>query len=336
VGAIIGYGVVNSLRLGRYPLKIVGLDIYAHAVGQYWCDAFERSLPVADPGYTPFLQEVIARHRIDLVIPGIEQDVTFLSRHRAAFADTGARLALNDAELIAVSDDKWLTREALLKLGLPAIDSVLGTFDEIAARLGAVLIKPRSYASKGIVYAGDAFDLAYWQRRLGDNFMAQRVVGDADSEFTASLFGWGDGGGSRKMVLQRWLAQDGSTARARVAAEPELEAQMDALTRAFRPVGPTNFQFRRERPSGRCFLLEVNPRLSSSTSLRRAFGMNEAEMCVAHYLDGERPTSPAPARAAPSATSRTGSRLDRARGRHPRQLAGAAGGAGRDRRDQMP
>lgn len=79
VGAIIGYGVVNSLRLGRYALKIVGLDIYAHAVGQYWCDAFERSVPVADPGYLHFLRDVIARHRIDLVIPGIEQDVTFLS-----------------------------------------------------------------------------------------------------------------------------------------------------------------------------------------------------------------------------------------------------------------
>jgi nucleoside-diphosphate-sugar epimerase len=127
VGAIIGYGVVNSLRLGRYALKIVGLDIYAHAVGQYWCDAFERSVPVADPGYTSFLQDVIARHRIDLVIPGIEQDVTFLSRHRAALADTGARLALNDAELIALSDDKWLTREALAgSVCLPSTASSAG------------------------------------------------------------------------------------------------------------------------------------------------------------------------------------------------------------------
>ena len=292
VGAIIGYGAVNSLRLGRYPLKIIGLDIHAHAVGQYWCDAFEQSLPVADPGYLSFLEDVIARHAIELVIPGIEQDVSFLSEHRAALARTGTRLALNDAELVRISDDKWLTREALLERGLPAIDSVEGGgFDEIAARLGVpFLIKPRrSYASKGIVYAHDAQDLAYWRQKLGDNFMAQRVVGDADSEYTASLFGWGDGSGSRTLVLQRWLAQDGSTARARVAEQPELEAQIDALTRAFRPVGPTNFQFRLDRPTARCFLLEVNPRLSSAGSLRRAFGMNEAEMCVAHYLDGERP-----------------------------------------------
>jgi carbamoyl-phosphate synthase large subunit len=292
VGAIIGYGAVNSLRLGPYPVKIVGTDVHAHAVGQYWCDAFERSVPVADPGYAAFLRDVIARHRIDLVVPGIEPDVSFLSRNREGFADTGARLALNDAELIAVADDKWLTGQALARLGLPAIDSVLGgAFDDVAARLGVpFLVKPRrSSASKGIVLVSDADDLAYWHRKLGDNFVAQRVVGDADSEFTASLFGWGDGGGSRKMVLQRWLAPDGSTARARVVDEPELEAQMDVLTRAFRPAGPTNFQFRRDRPSGRFFLLEINPRLSSATSIRRALGMNEAAMCVAYYLDGERP-----------------------------------------------
>jgi carbamoyl-phosphate synthase large subunit len=292
VGAIIGYGAVNSLRLGRYPLKIVGLDIHAHAVGQHWCDAFEQAPPVADPGYAGFLREVIARHGVELVIPGIEQDVSFLSRNREAFADCGARLALNDAELVRLAQDKWLTREALLARGLPAIDSVTGgSFDEIAERLGVpFLVKPRrSYASKGVVVASDAADLAYWQRRLGDDFMAQRIVGDEESEFTASLFGWGDGRASRPMVLQRWLSREGATARARVASVPELEAELDALARAFRPVGPTNFQFRRDGAGGRFLLLEINPRLSSASSLRRAFGMNEPEMCVAFYLDGERP-----------------------------------------------
>jgi len=297
VGAIIGYGAVNSLRLGRYPLKIVGLDIHAHAVGQHWCDAFETALPVADPGYASFLREVIARHGVELVIPGIEQDVSFLSQNRTAFADTGARLALNDAELVRLADDKWLLHEALERHGLPAIDSVRGgSFGEIAKQLGVpFLIKPRrSYASKGIVVAGDAADLAYWQQKLADDFMAQRIVGDAESEFTASLFGWGDGKGSRPMVLQRWLARDGSTVRARVVSEPELEARLDELTSAFRPIGPTNFQFRRESAGGRFLLLEINPRLSSASSLRRAFGMNEPEMCVAYYLDGERPDFPGP------------------------------------------
>ncbi len=290
VGAIIGYGAIRALRQGRYPLNIVGTDIFGHAVGQHWCDAFERSLPVADPRYEEFLRELVMRHDIDLVLPAIEQDVSFLSQRRAAFAGTKARVALNDASLIALSDDKWLTHEALVRLGLPAIATVLdGTFEEIAARLGSpFLLKPRrSYASKGIVTVATPNDFAYWREKMGQNFMAQQIVGDADSEFTASLFGYGDGTGSRKMVFQRWLAQDGSTVRARVVSEPDLEAEMDRLTVAFHPLGPTNFQFRRH--DERFYLLEINARLSSSTSLRRAFGMNEAEMCVAHYLDGERP-----------------------------------------------
>lgn len=290
VGAIIGYGVVHALRRASYPVQIIGMDIYGHAVGQTWCDAFERAIPVADPGYIAFLRDAIARHAIDLVIPAIEQDVTFLSRHRAEFAATGARLALNAASLIEQSDDKWRMHQALQALGCPTIDTMLaGEFDALAAHLGLpFLVKPRrSYASKGLARIHDAEDLAYHRRKLGDNFMAQRIVGDADSEYTSSSFGYGDGTGSRKIVFQRWLAQDGSTARAQVVDEPALEHEMDRLTRAFRPLGPTNFQFRRHE--GRFYLLEINARISSSTSLKRAFGMNEAEMCIAHYLDGERP-----------------------------------------------
>ena len=290
VGAIIGYGVVNALRLGRYPVKITGIDMYGHAVGQCWCDVFERSRPVADPGYLDFLRDVVARQEIDLIIPAIEQDVTFLSRNRAAFDGTGTKIALNTAALIEQSDDKWSMHEALRAVGCPTIDTALhGSFEELGARLGVpFLIKPRrSYASKGIALASDREDLAYHRRKLGENFMAQRIVGDADSEFTGSLFGYGDGIGSRKMVFQRWLAQDGSTSRAQIVEEPALEQEMDRLTRAFLPLGPTNFQFRRHEDQ--FLLLEINARISSSTSLKRVFGMNEAEMCLGHYLDGERP-----------------------------------------------
>jgi carbamoyl-phosphate synthase large subunit len=39
-------------------------------------------------------------------------------------------------------------------------------------------------------------------------------------------------------------------------------------------------------------LLEINPRISSSTSLRAAFGYNEAEFCVRHYLEQALITQP--------------------------------------------
>ncbi|MNP55379.1 carbamoyl phosphate synthase-like protein [compost metagenome] len=60
------------------------------------------------------------------------------------------------------------------------------------------------------------------------------------------------------------------------------------MIRIFKPEGPTNFQFRYE--AGHYYLLEINPRISSSTSLRTAFGFNESEMCIEYYLQGKEPS----------------------------------------------
>lgn len=65
---------------------------------------------------------------------------------------------------------------------------------------------------------------------------------------------------------------------------------VQALCRLFRPVGPTNFQFRTEGDAVR--LLEINPRISSSTSLRTAFGYNECAMAVDYFLFHKTPSQP--------------------------------------------
>jgi carbamoyl-phosphate synthase large subunit len=89
------------------------------------------------------------------------------------------------------------------------------------------------------------------------------------------------------LILQRKLSGEGATAKARVVSIPEIDVLVDRLAMHFKPVGPTNFQFRYH--AGQFLLLEINPRVSSSTSLRMAFGYNEAQMCVEYYLEGKRP-----------------------------------------------
>jgi carbamoyl-phosphate synthase large subunit len=83
------------------------------------------------------------------------------------------------------------------------------------------------------------------------------------------------------------LSGEGATVKAHVVELPEMNAQLAQLVDIFKPVGPTNFQFRQHE--GEILLLEINPRISSSTSLRTAFGYNEAAMCIEYYLQGEVP-----------------------------------------------
>src|SRR5690606_26867367 len=152
-------------------------------------------------------------------------------------------------------------------------------------------LKPRrSYAGKGLVRVRCREDFAAHAARLGAVLMAQPLVGDDEQEYTVGVFGDGRGGMCCAIAMRRRLAPDGSTAKAWVCRDDALDAVVRRLCVQFRPLGPTNLQFRRDAAGWK--LLEINPRISSTTSMRTAFGYNEAAMCVDYYLHGLLPAQP--------------------------------------------
>lgn len=290
VGAIVGYGIIRSLRKSKYDSNIIGTDIYEDAAGRRWCDGFEKALLASDPGYTENLARVIESQNIDLVIPGIEQDIDRINRDIKLLAAARHKFAINNSSLIELSADKWETQIALEKEGFKVIRSFIdGEFEDVARETGLpMLMKLRkSYASKGQQIVGDADDYYYWKKKAGDNFMVQQIVGDDDHEYTVSAFGYGDGMCSEKICLQRKLSGEGATAKAKLVNIERLNEMADKMCGLFNPVGPTNFQFRLHE--GEYLPLEINPRISSATSIRAAFGYNEAEMCVEYFCEGKRP-----------------------------------------------
>lgn len=292
VGAIIGYGIVKSLRRANPGLIIVGTDIYADAVGQAWCDHFLVAPRTDSATYESFIRSACSERAVDLVIPGIEQDVVWFARNRERLRDMAAMLALNDPELILLTTDKWAFQQFLEQRSLPHIPSLAGStasYAEAADRLGpCFLLKPRhSYASKGIVRIADAADFDYWTKKSGAPYFFQQCIGSDEQEYTVGTFGFGDGRCGQKIVFQRRLSGEGATVKAIVREIPELDKAIDDIVRFTRALGPTNFQFRRHE--GQFLPLEINPRISSSTSLRCHFGFNEAAMAVDFYLRGIRP-----------------------------------------------
>ncbi len=296
VGAIIGQGIVRSLRKSRRGVYVVGLDRSDDSAGPHFCDDFRRKprCDEDDPAYLDFWRKLLVEEGIDLVLPGLEHDVQQLDRMRDGLADTRARLALNRSELIMRTADKWEFGEALVEHGLPRIPTVLGSDWEAAVcALGPppILLKPRrGNGSRGIVRLHDAEDLAYWARRGGPDFMLQRIVGSDDEEYTVGAFGLGDGTTLPPITFRRRLSPAGNTQLVEVVDDAALTEATRALAMIFRPLGPTNLQFRKEGEC--CFLLEINPRISSSTSLRAAFGYNEASMCIDFFVRGRTPAFP--------------------------------------------
>lgn len=294
VGAIIGYGILRALRKADKNVRLIGADIYPDAVGQAWTDHFVVAPLTSSNHYQAWLDKTIVENKVDLVIPGIEQDVHYFSNHRDVFGRLSVRVALNDQHIISLTRDKWLMHQELASIDSKVrIASYLsGDFDTLSRMLGLpFILKPRrSYASKGLVRVHTEADFISSARQLGHDLMAQPMIGNDNEEYTVAVFGDGLGDVCASITLQRRLAADGSTGKAWVRQHDGLDEVVTSLCAHFKPIGPTNLQFRKDGENWK--LLEINPRISSTTSLRTAFGYNEAEMCVNFYIENKKIIQP--------------------------------------------
>jgi len=282
------------LRRAESSCVLFGSSIYDDSVAPAFCNEFVLAPPTSSPDYLEWLLSTIRRLDIDLLIPGIEIDMYHWAEHVSEIRATGAIPLLNNLELIELCKDKWGFYECLTAEGLNcAIDTSLETnFDVLVARFGLpFLLKPRrGFGSKGIVRVATAEVFSAHCAQIGPTLMVQPIVGTDENEFTTSAFCDGQGGFFAAMTLRRKLSPDGFTDKAEVVDTAEFAQVLDDLCRLFNPIGPTNFQFRRSAEGLK--LLEINPRISSSTSIRAAFGYNESVMALDYFLGGRVPVQP--------------------------------------------
>ncbi len=284
VGAIIGYGIIQSLKTSQLQANIVATDIYEDAYGAALADTFYQGVLASSPDFIDFINDIVAKEKIDLIIPGIEQDLYALFQNKEKIH---TKVVMNTDLCITLSKDKWATYSYLkdnftLDL-IPTLQNV--TFDECVKTLGLpFLLKPKSsYASKGIqtISSKREFDF-YTESQLGQ-LIFQKIIGTTNSEFTVSVFGDGKGNFFDSIILKRALSGEGATSKAIVVQSPIIEKYVTELVKVLLPVGPTNIQLRLENDVP--YLLEINPRISSACSLRMAFGYNEPEMCIDYFVN---------------------------------------------------
>jgi carbamoyl-phosphate synthase large subunit len=284
---IIGYGILRSLRVDLGQYIIIGTSIYDNSIAPAFCNFFEKAIPTNHPDYMDWLFEIIMKYSVDMVIPGIEVDMIKWNKEREMLLSTGVFPLLNNDKLIELCSDKWAFYEHLIldnaKYAIPT--TLNGSFSTFKSPF---LLKPRcGSASKGIIKISNEEDFDMHKHKIGPDLMMQPIIGSVDEEYTvAAFFDY-----SSKLIdcisLKRKLSNEGYTQEAKVV-DTDFSAAINDLAEAFKPIGPTNFQFRLD--GGSIKLLEINPRISASTSIRAALGYNESIMSVNYFLENQIPT----------------------------------------------
>ena len=194
---------------------VVAVDPSPLAPAQY--AATHRYAPprIDDPGYLPFLAELVERHDVGAVIPLTDLDIEVLAEARVA----GALPALvPDPDIARATYDKYETHLLLERLGLPSPPTVLPGEPPPSY---PVMVKPRrGSGARSIHPARDEREAAFFCDYVDEPVMVQRLMGG--SEFSMDCLG--DPAGRCLNVIPRTMIESrgGESIKGTVIADPEL------------------------------------------------------------------------------------------------------------------
>jgi carbamoyl-phosphate synthase large subunit len=298
-GSTIGLGVAKALQIasnqpdGVGRIRIVGVDSNPLAVGHY-CLEKSYLAPSASPDFEPYFQALVnicKREGAAILFSGWDGELIPLGQRRQEFFEQSGAQIGHRPEGIREASDKWLTFECLKRAEVPTPASILPEDSEaldwfMAKYKPPYILKPRVGAgSRGLFQVSTIDEIRFLSSYLGSAILQEELL-PADEEYTIGVFMMDRGEEAGTLVLKRSL-MSGLSYRMEVVENKEIAACAVAAVRALGLVGAANVQLRRTPDGPKVF--EVNPRFSSSTSVRAFFGFNEPECAIRYFYKGERP-----------------------------------------------
>ena len=234
----------------------------------------------SDPNFVRKMADLCRYLNIDLLIPGVDEELLLLARSSDMLAPTS--LMLPSAAYVETMLDKLQMAEALKakEIPVPATHSLATGFGEIEF---PCIVKPRTgRGSRGVrvVSAGEAQDVF---NALGDavgNYVVQNKV--EGTEFTVQMIA------DRHRTLVsivpvRVDVKRGITIKAEVVAEPRVIDACLAIHEVFPAAGCYNIQLMLSF-DGQALPFEINPRISTTFCLAVAADVDP----IAEFLGGNR------------------------------------------------
>jgi carbamoylphosphate synthase large subunit len=308
-GSLLGQNILDALEPRRRQIEVIGADAQADN-GRLFRYDHVYLVPLIDEetAFEKRLLEVIGLEEPDLIIPGRDHDVLFLSQFSSRHPQWSSRIPCGTYEAARIMQDKALSFEFAQKCDLPFAETLLVTHTITLAdllqwvrRTGfPVVAKPREgYGSQGVrilftedhlrsvlsapgyvlqEYLGTPPD---WEKlkRTFDQGVPLFFSIPEEAQYAGQTIISPTGELSdifcsiNRMVMGRCEASQ-------KIDEPELLESTRAAAQALASIGwrgSFNIQLKRT-PGGQFKINEMNGRMSGSTSARRLMGFDEIRL----------------------------------------------------------
>lgn len=284
-GSVYGLGIIRSLKESVLPVETIAIDANPYSLGLFVAHkSFIPPKVAEEESYYRFIKNLCINHQIKGIFIGSTAELPFYSRNRESLEkSTGAKVFVNSPAVIELCTDKWLTMCHLSRCGFqipatiryPEDADMLSSFIESAGF--PLIVKPRfGRGSIGVVLVKDKEQLLE-NIKGKESLIIQEYLTDEDQEFTAGICINQKGEVISKIALRRYLLEGVSIAA--VSDDYHHIADYCAMVAStLGAYGAINIQLRLK--DSMPVIFEINPRFSSSTSMRLLFGINEPETLI--------------------------------------------------------
>lgn len=281
IGSATALNLIKLLRKQtKYRVEIIGLDSndFGYTSGSLLVDHFIQSPLASEERYIQFIQNIIEKEKVDMLIPIHDYEIYRLSKQRL-----NVTMILPDQATVELFRDKLLSAKAMHEMGV-AIPAIIKLDDALVSNDANVIIRDRvGVGSTGIQILSMA-DYLQVSDRLDENkeFVQRFINGD---EYTVDVFS--DRSGFPKLIIPRCRIEvkAGVATKVRIVHQEELIHLTKKILNKYPIPGFCNVQFVVNEEAA--FFIELNPRYGGMSISSSMASVNVMQLFVDHFMKNE-------------------------------------------------
>ena len=289
-GSPLGQSIYKALTISSIPVRLFLSDISPMAAG-FFLNSPKRNivLPlVKNKNFDSRIKHAILKHRIDCIFPVLEIEHQYFHSESLWYRQHNVRIVTLDKTLLNRCYDKFACMTYLKKAGIAVPDTIIGEPGQLLQTFlkthpFPLFLKPKVGASSTDTFLVKSYKqlLALLSTQNKHYFILQTFLPTLP-EYTIGVYRSRDGSFERTCVIEREL-KFGLSYKGTVINNPTISSYALNVVRALELYYSSNVQLR--MVDGIPFVFEVNPRLSSTTTVRAHFGFNEPAMILLELFD---------------------------------------------------
>ena len=268
-----GINTIKSLKMVKYPVRIVASDSNPISAGFFMSDAYEVLPEIDSKLYITRLFDIVEKHKIEILMPSSGYDIYQYSENKEKLLKLGALPVVSDKKTMERCRDKMQTFNYLSKkFNLP-----FTTSDYKKTSRFPLIAKPRyGKGSKGIVKIDNEKELKYVQIKK-DNLIFQEYL--PGTEYTIDVLSDLECEPIIAVPRIRLETKAGISTVGKIVKDENISDTCKSIAKYLKIRGPCCIQMK-ESKEGILKIVEVNPRMGGGTFFTTLAGANFPAMIL--------------------------------------------------------